>query len=335
MKTGFVISLLAIAMLGASSLAQEDTANDWLKKGYELMANGSYEEAAKAMQKSIDLSPSPTNATLWDAKAQSLALAAVLIGNRSEYNESLKAEDKAIELDPKNSTFLINKGFLIANLADVFGNQNASIYEDAVKEFDKVIQLDPRNKDAWNWKGMVLDSRLKRYDEALAAYNKAIEIGGTDVGDNFLLSNAWKGKGYDLAMLGRYNESAAAFDKAIELNPQNAVYIWYANATVLNASGMYDEAVKAYDKAIELSKGDITITQAYEAQVYQDKGSALFELGKYDEAVSAYDKAIQLFPSEQMTGSTWYKKGVALKAQGKQSEADAALAKAKELGYEK
>jgi tetratricopeptide (TPR) repeat protein len=111
MKTGFVVSLLAIAMLGASSLAQEDTANDWLKKGYELMANGSYEEAAKAMQKSIDLSPSPTNATLWDAKAQSLALAAVLIGNRSEYNESLKAEDKAIELDPKNSTFLVNKGF--------------------------------------------------------------------------------------------------------------------------------------------------------------------------------------------------------------------------------
>ena len=298
MKTGFVVALLAIAMLCASAMAQEDTANDWLKKGYELMANGSYEEAAKAIQKSIDLSPSPTNATLWDAKAQSLALAAGLLGNRSEYNESLKAEDKAIELDPKNSTFLVNKGFLIANMADVFGYQNESMYEDAVKEFDKAIQLDPRNKDAWNWKGMVLDSRLKRYDEALAAYNKAIEIGGTDVGDNFLLSNAWKGKGYDLAMLGRYNESAAAFDKAIEL-----------------------------------SKGDITITQAYEAQAYQDKGSALFELGKYDEAVSAYDKAIELFPSEQMTGSSWYKKCVALKAQGKQSEADAAFAKAKELGY--
>jgi len=329
MKAKFAVAILAVAMLCVSALAQENTSNDWLKMGYELMANGSYEEAAKAIQKSIDLSPSPTNATLWDAKAQSLALAAGLFGNRSEYNESLKAEDKAIELDPKNPTFLVNKGFLIANMADVFGYQNASMYEDAVKEFDKAIHLDPQNKDAWNWKGMVLDSRLKRYDEALAAYDKVIEIGGTDVGDELLLSNAWRGKGYDLAMLGRFNESAAAFDKAIGLNPQNAVHTWYANATVLNASGLYSDAVKAYDKTIEQSNDNVTAAQAYKG-----KGSALFKLGRYDEAVMAYDNAIDLFPSEQMSGSTWYEKGTALKALGKTEDADAAFAKAKELGYE-
>ncbi|MDM7913167.1 MAG: tetratricopeptide repeat protein, partial [Methanotrichaceae archaeon] len=245
-----------------------------------------------------------------------------------QYNESLKAEDKAIELDPTNSTFLVNKGFLIANMADVFGYKNASMYEDAVKEFDKAIRLDPKNMDAWNWKGMVLDSRLKRYDEALLAYDKVIEIGGTDADDRVLLSNAWRGKGYDLAMLGRYNESAMAFDRAIELNPQDAVYIWYANATALNASGLYDEAVKAYDKAIELSKGNITIAQAYEG-----KGSALLKLGKYDEAVSAYDKAIEQYPSEPMGAQAWYKKGIALQALGRTSQADAAFAKARELGY--
>lgn len=330
MKGKIALALLAVAMLCASALAQENASNDWLKRGYELMANGSYEEAANAIQKSIDLSPSPTNAALWDAKAQSLALAAGLFGNRSEYNESLKAEDNAIELDPKNSTYLVNKGFLIANMADVFGHQNASMYEDAVKEFDKAIQLDPQNKDAWNWKGMVLDSRLKRYDEALAAYNKVIEIGGKDVGDELLLSNAWSGKGYDLAMLGRYNESAEAFDKAIELNPQNAVHTWYANATALNASGLYSDAAKAYDKTIELSKDNITAAQAYNG-----KGSALFKLGRYDEAVKAYDNAIELFPSERMSGSTWYEKGIALKVLGRTDEAAAALARAKELGYEK
>jgi tetratricopeptide (TPR) repeat protein len=328
MKARFVIALLVVAAFCASAIAQENTADDWLKKGYDLMANGSYEEAAWAIQKSIDLSPSPANATLWDAKAQSLALAAGLFGNRSQYNESLKAEDKAIELEPLNTTLLIQKGFLIANMADIFENQNESIYEDAIKEFDKAIALDPRNKDAWNWKGNVLDSRLKRYDEALVAYEKAIEIGGTNASDKVLLSKAWSGKGYNLARFGRYNESAEAFDKAIELNPQNAAFIWFANATALNASGQYDGAVRAYDKAAELSEGNFTISRAYDG-----KGSALFKLARYDEAVSAYDKAIELYPAEQMSGATWHKKGDALEALGKASEADAAYAKAKELGY--
>lgn len=52
MKARFAIAMLAIAMLCASALAQENASNDWLKRGYELMANGSYEEAANAIQMS-------------------------------------------------------------------------------------------------------------------------------------------------------------------------------------------------------------------------------------------------------------------------------------------
>lgn len=328
MKLKYSVALLAAAFLCTSAAAQEVTADGWLKKGYELMANGSYEEASKAIQKSIDLSPRPTNATLWDAMAQSLALAAVLTDNLSEYNESLKAQDRAIELEPKNSTFLVHKGFLIANLADTFGHQNMSMYEDAVKEFDMAARADPQDKDSWNWKGMVLDSRLNRYDEAIAAYDKAIENGGTNDSDKVLLSNAWKGKGYDLAMLKRYNESFKAFNKAIELNPQYSAFIWYANATALNASGKYNEAIAAYDKTIEVSRENLTAAQAYEG-----KGMALFKLGKYDEAVAAYDKAIYLFPAKQMSGPAWYKKGVALKALSRNADADVAFARTKEMGY--
>lgn len=327
MKARFVVAMLAIAIFCVSALAQENTADGWMKKGYELMGNGSYEEATKAMQKAVELDPK--NATLWDAKAQSLAFAVSFSGNLSEYSESLKAQDKAIELDPKNSTLLVHKGFLIANLADISEPENKSMYEDAIKEFDKAIKLDPQNKDAWNWKGMVLDSRLNRYDEALIAYDKAIEIGGTNASDKALLSRAWGGKGYDMAKLGKYNESFEAFDNATTLNPQNAAFIWYVNATAVNASGMYGEAVKAYDKAIELSKENITAAQAYEG-----KGMALSKLGKYDDAVIAYGKAIELYTLEPMGARAWFKKGIALEALDRQAEADAAFAKAKELGYE-
>ena len=59
--------------------------------------------------------------------------------------------------------------------------------------------------------------------------------------------------------------------------------------------------------------------------------------GKYDEAIKAYDKAIEQCPLDAMKpmgAETWYKKGIALQALGRTSEADAAFAKAKELGYQ-
>lgn len=320
-RARFSLVMIALFAICISAMAQENTTENWYRKCQELNNNGSYEEAVKAIDKAIELDS--RNATLWDEKAASLAMAAAFSGNRSEYNESLKAIDKAIELDPKNSSHLVYKGYLIADLAD-YENK----YEDAIRELDKAIRLDPKNMDAWILKGNVLDSRLKRYDEALAAYDKVIEIGSTNASDKALLSRAWAGKGYDLAMLGRYNESFKAFDKSIELNPQNAAHVWLKNATAINASGMYSEAVKAYDKAIELSKENSTAAQAYE-----DKGMALFKLGKYDEAIKAYDKAIGLYPSEPLRGRPWYKKGTTLKALGRNSEADAAFAKAKELGY--
>jgi tetratricopeptide (TPR) repeat protein len=52
--------------------------------------------------------------------------------------------------------------------------------------------------------------------------------------------------------------------------------------------------------------------------------------GKYDEAILCYDEAIRLDPN---LVQEWYNKGVALEALGKTTEANAAFAKAKELGY--
>ena len=57
----------------------------------------------------------------------------------------------------------------------------------------------------------------------------------------------------------------------------------------------------------------------------------------YDEAIKAYDEAIKAY--DEATGidhqyaNAWYKKGQALEALGRTADADAAKAKAKELGY--
>jgi hypothetical protein len=63
-------------------------------------------------------------------------------------------------------------------------------------------------------------------------------------------------------------------------------------------------------------------------------------LGRHGEAVPAYERTIELFRSEITTqtgpsnGWRYWWMGDALQALGRTSEAEAAFAKAKELGYQ-
>jgi tetratricopeptide (TPR) repeat protein len=68
MKTGFAIALLAVAMLCASVLAQENAAEDWFNKGWALHRNGSNADALAAYNKAIDLNPIFSNA--WHGKGE-------------------------------------------------------------------------------------------------------------------------------------------------------------------------------------------------------------------------------------------------------------------------
>jgi Flp pilus assembly protein TadD len=55
------------------------------------------------------------------------------------------------------------------------------------------------------------------------------------------------------------------------------------------------------------------------------------ELKKYNDAIEAFDRALQINPKDSLT---WQNKGHNLKALGRNTDADAAFAKAKELGYQ-
>ncbi len=56
---------------------------------------------------------------------------------------------------------------------------------------------------------------LKRYDEAFAAYDKALALKPD-------LADAWLGRGNVFYALKRYDEAFAAYDKALALKPDLA-----------------------------------------------------------------------------------------------------------------
>lgn len=74
---------------------------------------------------------------------------------------------------------------------------------------------------------------------------------------------------------------------------------------------------------------EITENSRY-ADAWCGKGAATANQGNYEEGINALDEAIRIDPN---LVEAWYNKGAVLKALGRTSEANAAFAKAKELGY--
>lgn len=246
---------------------------------------------------SVAAGDNPKDAEGWYTKGYNLA-------RLGKYDEAIKAYDDAIKLDP---------GYVNAWYAKGNNLNNLGRYDEAINAYDEAIRLDPKYENAWYAKGFNL-KKLERYDEAIKAYDEAIRLDPKD-------AKAWCAKGNVLDMQGKYDAAIENYDEAIRLDPQGA-NAWYAKGNALSDLGKYDEAINAYDEAIRLDPQDANARYA--------KGVDLKKQGKYDAAIENYDEAIRLDPEY---ANAWYAKGNALKLLGRTSEADAAYAKAKELGY--
>lgn len=198
------ISKLALALVSLTALcvcavAQEETAESWLKKGYDLSVNGSHEQALQAYDRAIQIDPN--NELAWIDKANVL-----LRLNRTDeatdaYHRALDITNKTLEADPKNATMWSAKGLLLHNI----GNS-----EEAVKAFDSATTVDPKYEMAWKMKGVILASELHRYDEAIAAFDGALKVNPND-------AQVWSLKGDALKAAGRQAEADEAYAKAKEL----------------------------------------------------------------------------------------------------------------------
>jgi tetratricopeptide (TPR) repeat protein len=290
-----ILCAFASAQEGDSDYGSKQ-ANYWYQRGLEHAGSGSYGEALEAYNKAIELDPE--NVGAWDGRA--LALKSLSLSERdpNKFSESLKSYDKSIEL-----------------------------YEDK-------IEANPQDINALYYKGMALtgkaltmkageklnissnkEDRVKCFEDAIAAYDRAIEIDPDYV-------TAWKNKGNVLYSLGKYNESLEALNKALELVPDYGL-AWYSKGLTLYEMGRYGESVAAYEMALK--------TFPENAGIWYNKGKALYDEGKYDAAIGCYDKAIKLNPS---FAEAWHAKGVAFEKLGLDTSANAAFDKAKTMGYE-
>ena len=82
------------------------------------------------------------------------------------FNDAIKVYQELLTVDTRNVNGWTNKGF---------AEWSAGDYESALKSLDSALALDPNNAVALLNKGNSL-VELERSDEALACYNRALEI---------------------------------------------------------------------------------------------------------------------------------------------------------------
>jgi len=123
-------------------------------------------------------------------------------------------------------------------------------------------------------------AKLQQYTDAVASYDKAIQI-------NPDYSNAWYNRGNALLNLGKYDDAVASYDKVVKIDPQYSD-AWVNRGVTLGKLGRYDDAIASYDKAIQINPND--------ADAWYNRGNAFLYLDRYDDAVASYDKAIQINP---------------------------------------
>ncbi len=118
-------------------------------------------------------------------------------------------------------------------------------YEEAVGCYSKALEIDNKYTYAWYNKGLLL-IELKKYNDALLCFNKTLEID-----DKY--TDAWLNKGIVLIELKKNDEALLCFDKLLELD-KNYSEAWYNKACIEALNDNKTKALKFLRKAIELNE---------------------------------------------------------------------------------
>ncbi len=215
----------------------------------------------------------------------------------------------------------------------------------AIAILDELIERNPFKIDAWSAKGKIYYNtgnyvtasscyttaleyfpdhpslllnrahayrKQKRYEDALADLNTALEKNGNDPE----LHNA---KGLVLLDMNNRLGAVWAFDKAIELNPDFA-RAWHNRGNAYYWMLEDQKAVDDYSKAIELNPKV--------ALYYNNRGLVYFYLNKYSLALDDYNKAIETDPENS---AAYLNRSRLYKIFGNQAACDKDVERFKEL----
>lgn len=236
----------------------------------------------------------------------------LILDAQKKKKEAVIQLEKAIELDPKFDTAIYNLGCCylksrprnFAKARECFqqvlmfnpGYKQAYYqlgmsygYEDrydvALTYMDKALALSDDYLTALNWKALIL-FELKRYEEAIQTYSKAIML---DPRNDDLYIRRASAK----IELKQFDSAINDLDFALELNPQNSEAVMI-RSDIYAKTGNIEAAISGIDAAIKNSNGD----KAMLADLWNTRAKIQLKSGKFSEAVADQKKAVENFKSK-------------------------------------
>jgi tetratricopeptide (TPR) repeat protein len=185
-------------------------------------------------------------------------------------------------------------------------------YQEALHSFCRATELDPDFALAWSGKGHIL-THLNDFDEAVTAYDEALEAHKRKPSQGLNPSEVLVNKGSALIKLNKLPEALKSFTMALDINPLSDE-AWYGKGYVLKETGDFGNALEAYDQVL--------IHKPNDSFAWDRKAHLLQEMGNFEAALEAYEKSLEL--NSQNT-FVWTNKGVILQKVGRYQEALNAL----------
>jgi tetratricopeptide (TPR) repeat protein len=178
---------------------------------------------------------------------------------------------RAIEADPN---------FVVAQYTLGTVHQSLGNRWKAAAQFRASTQLDATYPEPYKALGDLFMAAPRRlFDQAVEAYNKAIEL-------RPFYADAYVGLGDAKAAKGDVDGAVGAYTKALSHNSINPRVHMSLGKIYYAEKGLYYESVTAYKKAIDLDVNSVEARMGL-GEVYEDKGL-------YKEAIEEYRRVIEL-----------------------------------------
>ncbi|MFO0979249.1 MAG: tetratricopeptide repeat protein [Planctomycetaceae bacterium] len=296
--------------------------------GNALARSGRVEEAISSHKQAIEIQPEFALAYSNLSRAQADA---------GQLDDAMASIKTAISLQPDEPDFHYNLGTLyyhkgqfdaavtalresvrLAPTARAYTNLGNSLkhtrmIDEAEQAFRTSIKLKPNESNAWNGLGGLLCDERQHYDEAIAAFQKAIELQPDDALYYANLATACELK-------GDFPGAAAALQQAVRIQPKNA-QLFVSLGNNVSKAGDDDAALTAYRKAAEIDPKDLS--------AHMNLCIEFMKRMDWDSAISEAQAVIQLDPN---VPDAHCNLGHALRNKGLLAEALVELQKGHELG---
>lgn len=245
--------------------AESEEAREALCRGDQLFERGSYTDARENYLEAMVAEPGLPSPLVEKAKE---------LSRQGLNNEAVEFLGAHLDLRPLDGEAWKLKGVECVLL---------DLPREAAVCFQRALQIGPEDIDSFLYLGYIEADKFKRYDRAIACYDRALEVRKRD-------PRIWSLKGLAFHNNQQFKKAISCYNHALKVDPDNSG-IWKDKGDALNCLALGKKAVNCYRRALDNSPRD--------PGLWHILALTLDELGERKEATRAYRKVLELAPDDE------------------------------------